>query len=72
MEKLALSQLLDHFQINNLNELYQSAYKALHSTETALMKISSDILDKLDERKICILTLLDLSSAFDTIDHDIL
>ena len=44
----------------------------MHSTETALLKVSSDVLSGLDEEKVCLLTLLDLSAAFDTIDHGIL
>ena len=57
---------------NNLKEALQSAYKSKHSTETALLKVSSDLLQATDEGKVSLLTLLDLSSAFDTIDHDIL
>ena len=72
LEKIVISQLMSHIKENNLNEIYQSAYKALHSTETALLKVTSDILEALDEKKVCLLTLLDLSAAFDTIDHSIL
>ena len=72
LEKLVLRQLLDHLHANCLMESYQSAYKAYHSTETAPLKVSSDILSGLDDGNVCILTLLDLSAAFDTIDHDIL
>ena len=63
---------MDHLESNKLSELYQSAYKALHSTETALLKVSSDILDQLDDKNVCVIALLDLSAAFDTIDHGIL
>ena len=50
----------------------QSAYRAGYSTETALIRVQNDVLRSLDKRKDVILILLDLSSAFDTIDHDIL
>ena len=72
LEKVVLRQLLNHIKSNNLYEFFQSAYKANHSTETAILKVSNDIFNDIDERKVCLLTLLDLSAAFDTIDHDIL
>ena len=50
----------------------QSAYKVGHSTETALVKVQSDILLNMDQQKVSQLVLIDLSSAFDTVDHDIL
>ena len=72
LEKAVLSQLLGHIENNNLSEIFQSAYKKNHSTETALLKITSDILNDVDNKNVCLLTLLDLSAAFDTIDHNIL
>jgi len=54
------------------NELMQSAYKQFHSTETALTRVQNDILDALDTHGAAVLVLLDLSAAFDTIDHKIL
>ena len=50
----------------------QSAYRAGHSTETALVMVHSDILLNMDQQKITQLVLIDLLSAFDTVDHDIL
>ncbi len=44
----------------------------VHSTETALLKVQSDIMLALDLKKICVLVLLDLSATFDTIDHQAL
>ena len=51
---------------------HQSAYRKFHNTETALVKITNDLLLSADERKVSILALLDLSVAFDTIDHSLL
>src|SRR2546425_6754020 len=50
----------------------QSAYRKFHSTETALLRIYNDLLRASDRRQVTALVLLDLSSAFDTIDHQIL
>ena len=50
----------------------QSAYRAAQSTEPALLKVTSDTLSALDKGDLVALTLLDLSAAFDCVDHDIL
>ena len=72
LEKVILNRLLLHFEQNNLNEVYQSAYKKFHSTETALIKVFNDIACDLDKRNVVLQSLLDLSAAFDTIDHEIM
>src|SRR4029077_19947311 len=51
---------------------YQSAYRKFHSCETALLRITNDILLACNKQKVTALVLLDLSAAFDTIDHHIL
>ena len=56
----------------SLHEPLQSAYKAYHGVETAMTRIQNDILCALDNQQVVTLVLLDLSSAFDTIDHTIL
>ena len=71
-EKAVLSQLNEHMDTNNLHTPVQSAYRSGHSTETALLRVQNDILCHLDAKKRVILVLLDLSAAFDTIDHNIL
>ena len=58
--------------MNFLNEILQSAYKALHSTESAILKVQDDVMRALDTKKGVVLVLLDLSSAFDTVNHSIL
>ena len=63
---------MKHVKSNGFDEVLQSAYKMHHSTETALLKVTSDILDLVDDKNLCLLVLLDLTAAFDTIDHEIL
>ena len=62
----------DHVRANNLSDTFQSAYKPFHGTETALLRVNNDILSAMDDGKITALVLLDLSAAFDTVDHKIL
>ena len=62
----------NYLSMNNLLHAVQSAYRKQHSTETAVLKVLSDIYSAADAGQITILGLLDLSSAFDTVDHQIL
>ena len=58
--------------MNGLYEKSQSAYRKYHSTETALIRVHNDLLKAVSEKGGAILVLLDLSAAFDTIDHALL
>ena len=69
---LALNNVALVFKYYALDETFQSAYKEFHSTETALLRVHNDILCSLDQNKSVILLLLDLSAAFDAVDHAIL
>ena len=71
-ERVVLNRLIDHVSRNNLQNKFQYAYKPNHSTETALMRIQNDILMTLDNKRGVLLFLLDLSAAFDTVDHALL
>ena len=53
-------------------EKFQLAYRAFHSTETALIKVKDDILRAIDNQRITCLILLGLSAAFDTVSHPLL
>ena len=72
LEKVVASQLNEHLVQNNILDKFQSAYRTGFSTETALIKISDDILQALDNKSFTALLMIDMSSAFDTIDHNIL
>ena len=72
IEKCANSQLQTYLQKNNLQPKCQSAYRKGHSCETALLKVVNDLQTEVSSRNMVALVLLDLSSAFDTIDHDLL
>ena len=66
------SQLVEHMTNNGLFEQLQSAYRQGHSTETALLKVQNDMLVAMDSQQVSILILLDLSAAFNTVNHDVL
>ena len=72
IEKVIAARLLDHMTANNLMDPMQSAYRKGHSTETALLRVHDDIVSAVDKGHGVILILLDLSAAFDTVDHTIL
>ena len=71
IEHVVIDQINIHLLKYDLNEPLQSAYTPNHSTETAIVKVTNDILRALDRRQCVCLVLLDLSAAFDTIDHQV-
>ena len=69
LERVVLMQLSSFLIENNLHDQYQSAFRANHSVESATLKIQNDLLQAMDKGKVSLLVLLDLSAAFDTVDH---
>jgi len=72
LERLINNRLTEFMDKYSLLPKTQSAYREHHSTETALVRVHNDIVTAIDQGDVCALVLLDLSAAFDTVDHSIL
>ena len=72
IEKAVSLQLEHYLSQNNLLDIYQSGYRMYHSTETAILKITNDILINKNEQCSTALVAIDLSAAFDLVNHSIL
>jgi len=71
-ERLVCCQLVTYLEQNGLLPDLQLAYRHCRSTETAVLKVITDLLTAPNRGEVTFLSLLDLSAAFDTVDHDIL
>jgi len=72
LEKIVQTRIQALFDSNGLMPKMQSAYRRFHSTETAVTKVFSDLLVAADNGQMSALCVLDLTAAFDTVDHDLL
>ena len=72
LERCVNEQINKYLSMNNLLPAVQSAYRKQNSTETAVLKVLAEIYSAADAGQITLLGILDLSSAFDTVDHQIL
>ena len=70
VETVVAKQLQHYLNCNSLFPVFQSAYRQNHSTETALLKVMNDTLLNMKNQCVTLLILLDLSAAFDTVNHD--
>jgi len=71
-ERVVPTRFAEHSTTYNLLPVQQSAYRPFHSTETAIVSVSNDLVRSVDNGKVSLLILLDLSVAFDTVDHTLL
>jgi len=72
LECLVVRQLMEYMASADLLPARQSGFRPGHSTETAVLRVLSDILLAVDRGDLAALMLLDLTAAFDTVDHDVL
>ena len=72
LEKIVLNQFNEHCEKHNLLPDYQSAYRKNYSCETASVKIVNDMLHNMEDQKLTAPTAIDLSAAFETVDHKVL
>ena len=72
IERVVLRRLNRHMTRNDLNKDFQHGYKKRHSTETLLLKFTNDLMVGIDQKLGVVVLLVDLSAAFDTVNHNIL
>ena len=71
-ERFIARQLQCFLDENSIYAIYQSAYRPRHSAETALLRIHNNVAQLIDSCRGVLLVLLDLSAAFDSLDHAVL
>lgn len=72
LEKVVAEQLNFFLEEHRLYDVFQSGFRKIHSTETTLLKVSNDVLMAADSGQYTVPVLLDLTAAFDTVDHTVL
>ena len=72
IEKTGIKQLNDYLTRHDLHSAHQSAYKENFGTETALCCLMNDLLWSMEFGRVSVMVALDLSAAFDTVEHETL
>ena len=71
-ERLAHKQFVEFLTMHDKLSTYQSGNRKMHSTETALINVTDNILKAIDEKSASVLVLLGMSKAFDSLNHNLL
>ena len=69
--RVIAKRLNSHLELHGLHDIYQSANKKCHSTESALLRVQNDLLQAMDIKQCALLVLLDQSAAFGTVHQDL-
>ena len=72
IKRVVAQQIVTYLTVNNLFPIAQSTYRSFHSTDTAMLHITSDMHDTAEKSKVTLLAMLHLNAAFVTVDHTIL
>ncbi len=72
LESLVSDQLKDFFNNKNVLSDFQSGFRKMHSTTSAALKVLNDFIESIDNKQHCAALFIDLSKAFDTVDHTVL
>ena len=72
VKKCTLLQFNEHCSMNSLLPSYQSAYRKFYSCKTSLLKLANNLLNEMENQRVSALVVMDLSAAFNMVDHKIL
>ncbi len=72
LEKVVASQLTEYLETNNLLSTTQHGFRSSLSTDTALLTLSNTLYTNMDRKKVSLITVCDLSKAFDSVSHNVL
>ena len=72
LERAVFGQVIEYFETNNLLHPSHHGFRSKHNTSTAILQMFDTWLDAMEDDEISAVILIDLSAAFDVVDHNIL